>query len=189
MPQRRGFIVVATAALAGCGFELQRSPALHLRSVYLSGFKNSSNVAEKLRVAIEATPTTQMADSPAQAQLVFVALVDGRERSVVATTSSGQVRELQLRTRLRYELRSASGRKLGEPVEILLKRDMSYNERTALAKEHEETLLFNVMENDIVGQVMRRLAAVSPPADAEPAPPASSTPPASSGASGAGARR
>ena len=184
MAQRRGLLVMAASALAGCGFELQRSPALRVRSVHLSGFPTGSTVAGKLRSSIEATPSTQVVDSPAQAQLVFVALHDARERGVVATTSSGQVRELQLRTRLRYELRSASGRQLGEPVEMLLTRDMSYNERTALAKEQEEALLYAVMENDIVGQVMRRLAAVSLPAAA-----AASAASASSVASGVAAPR
>jgi LPS-assembly lipoprotein len=42
----------------------------------------------------------------------------------------------------------------------VLARDMSYNESAALAKEHEESLLYRAMQSDIVSQVMRRLAAV-----------------------------
>jgi LPS-assembly lipoprotein len=37
---------------------------------------------------------------------------------------------------------------------------MSYNETAALAKQQEELLLYRAMEDDIVSQVMRRLASV-----------------------------
>jgi len=37
---------------------------------------------------------------------------------------------------------------------------MTYNESIALAKEHEETLLYRAMETDIASQVLRRLASV-----------------------------
>ena len=70
------------------------------------------------------------------------------------------MREVQLRVRLGFRLRTPAGRELIAPAEILLARDMSYNESAALAKEHEESLLYRAMQSDIVSQVMRRLAAV-----------------------------
>jgi LPS-assembly lipoprotein len=79
---------------------------------------------------------------------------------VVASTASGEVRELQLRARLHFRLRSAAGKELIPSTEIVLSRDMSYNERDALAKEQEEALLYKAMQSDIVAQLMRRLAAV-----------------------------
>ena len=99
-------------------------------------------------------------DTAAQAQVVFEALTDARERSVVASTATGQVRELQLRARLNFRLRTPAGKELIPATEILLSRDMSYSEMAALAKEQEEALLFRAMQSDIVAQVMRRLAAV-----------------------------
>ena len=62
--------------------------------------------------------------------------------------------------RFQFRLRSASGKDLLPATEILLSRDMSYNETNALAKEQEEALLYTAMQSDIVAQVMRRLAAV-----------------------------
>jgi LPS-assembly lipoprotein len=99
-------------------------------------------------------------ETPAQAQVVLEALADARERSVVASTAAGQVRELQLRTRLQFRVRNAAGRELIPTTEILLSRDMNYSESLALAKEQEEQLLYRAMQTDIVAQVMRRLAAV-----------------------------
>jgi hypothetical protein len=57
-------------------------------------------------------------------------------------------------------LRTPMGKELIPASEILLTRDMTYNESIALAKEHEETLLYRAMETDIASQVLRRLASV-----------------------------
>jgi LPS-assembly lipoprotein len=161
---RRHFLAATGAlALAGCGFELRRAPELHFRSIALSGFGARSPLAEELRQNINASQTTLVVESLAQAQVVLEAITDARERGVVASTAAGQVRELQLRTRFVFRLRSASGRELIPSTELLLSRDMSYSENAALAKEQEEALLFRNMQSDIVSQVMRRLAAVQNP--------------------------
>ena len=75
-------------------------------------------------------------------------------------TASGQVRELQLRTRFRFNLQTADERILIDDTELLLERDLSFNETQVLAKDAEEQLLYRDMTSDIVQQVLRRLAAV-----------------------------
>jgi LPS-assembly lipoprotein len=42
----------------------------------------------------------------------------------------------------------------------VLTRDINFNETGALSKEYEEALLYRDMENDLVQQIQRRLAAV-----------------------------
>ena len=157
---RRRSLLLAAASLAGCGFELRRAPELHFRTVQLIGFKPGSPLAEELRRNIAASTTTRVVEAASQAQVILEALTDAREKSVVASTAAGQVREVQLRTRLNFRLRTPSGRELISPTELLLSRDMSYNESAALAKEQEEAFLYRAMQSDIVAQVMRRLAAV-----------------------------
>jgi len=157
---RRRWLLFAAALLAGCGFELRRAPELRFRTVQLAGFKPGSPVADELRRNIAASTTTRVVESAAQAQVILEALADAREKSVVASTGAGQVREVQLRARLNFRLRTAAGKELIAPTEIVLSRDMSYNESAALAKEHEEAFLYRAMQSDIVAQVMRRLAAV-----------------------------
>ena len=159
MLHRRAWLATAVA-LAGCGFELRRAPELRFRSLQLSGFGANSPLADELRQQINASRTTLVVETAAQAQVVLEALADARERSVVASTAAGQVRELQLRARLNFRLRTPEGKELIPATEILLSRDMSYSESAALAKEQEEALLFRAMQSDIVAQVMRRLAAV-----------------------------
>ena len=164
MPARRGWLLAAgTLLLAGCGFQLRRAPALPFRTLQLTGFKARSPLAEELRDTLNASQTTLVVDSAAQAQVILEALTDAREKSVVASTVAGQVREFTLRSRLVFTLRTAAGRVLIASTEIVQSRDMSYNEANALAKEQEEQLLYRAMQNDIVAQLMRRLAAQPAP--------------------------
>ena len=157
---RRSLLLAGVGTLAGCGFELRRAPELRFRSIQLTGFPPRSPLADELRMSINSSKTTLAVETVAQAQVVFEAITDARERSVVAITAAGQVRELQLRARLNFRLRTPSGKELIPATEILLSRDMSYSESAALAKEQEEAQLFRAMQSDIVAQVMRRLAAV-----------------------------
>lgn len=163
MPTRRHLLAAgALASLAGgCGFQLRRAAELQFKSVMFRGFPARSSLAEELRTQIDASKTTVVVDSLAQAQVVLEALLDVREKSVVASTAAGQVRELQLRTRLSFQLSTPSGKLLIAPTELLQSRDMSYSESLALAKEQEAALLYRAMQSDIIAQVMRRLAAVS----------------------------
>ena len=160
MIHRRALLAATAAALAGCGFELKRAPELRFNTVQLTGFRPRSALAEELRISINASKSTQVVDSVSQAQVIFEAINEAREKSVVASTAAAQVREMQLRARLNFRLRTVAGKELIPATEILLNRDMSYSESAALAKEHEELLLYRAMQSDIVRQVMRRLASV-----------------------------
>jgi DUF1365 family protein len=53
----------------------------------------------------------QVLDAAAQAQVVLQALSEGREKSVVASTSAAQVREFQLRVRLNFRATTAGVRR------------------------------------------------------------------------------
>ena len=162
--QRRTWLVAlaGASALAGCGFQLRRAPDLSFKTLHLSGFKPTSPMGVALRRALAGAPTTKLVEGRAQAEAIFEVLGDTDEKSVVAYTSSGQVRELQLRSRLVFQLQTPSGRELIARTEIVQSRDMSYKERDALAKEQEEQLLYRAMQDDIAMQVLRRLAAVKP---------------------------
>jgi LPS-assembly lipoprotein len=159
--RRRRLLMLAGAAVAGCGFELRQAPRLPFHSVALVGFAPQSTLAPLLRQQLAAS-SVKVSEVPARADAVLEALADGREKGVVASTSAGQVREVQLRVKLRFRVATPSGKLLLAADELLLTRDMSYSETTALAKMQEETLLYRAMEDDIAAQVLRRLSAIKP---------------------------
>jgi LPS-assembly lipoprotein len=94
------------------------------------------------------------------AQAVLDILAEQREKTVVGVNATGQVREFQLRVRIRFRLRTPQGKELIPDTELLQQRDISFNESAVLAKEAEESLMYRDMQTDIVQQLMRRLAAV-----------------------------
>ena len=161
MRARRALVLaLAATALSACGFELKRSPALRFKTIQLAGFPIRSPLAAELKRNIDASATTQVVEVLKDAEVVLQALTDERQKSVVAVTAANQVREFELRSRFRFSLRTAAGKELIPPSEILLKRDLTYTESAALAKEQEEAFLYRAMQSDIVSQVLRRLASV-----------------------------
>ena len=156
--RRRLLGLLGSAGLAGCGFRLRQAPRLAVGSIHLAGFAPRSPLAEELTRQL--SQQVQVLDSPAKADVVLQALEDLRERSVVASTSAAQVRELQLRLKFNFRAHTPSGRELIPRVELLLSRDLSYSETQALAKEQEDADLFREMQADVVAQVFRRLASV-----------------------------
>lgn len=153
--------------LSGCGFALRKAPTFAFDTVRIQGMEGTQ-VSRELRDALQAnglrvltstTPAVPAALAPV-AQAILTVLVDQRERVVVGQTAAGQVRELQLRTRFVFRLRTPTDKILIDDVELLLERDISFNETQVLAKDAEEQMLYRDMRSDIVQQVVRRLAAV-----------------------------
>ncbi len=152
----------ASALLAGCGFRLRGVPSFAFSSIYVNGPENSAVLAE-LRQQIASSGAVQVVREAAranEAQVVLDIVSDQREKVVVGLSASGQVREFQLRNRVKFRLRTPQGKELIAETELLQQRDISFNESAVLSKEAEEQLLYRTMQNDIVQQLMRRLAAV-----------------------------
>ncbi|PKO62975.1 MAG: hypothetical protein CVU24_01555 [Betaproteobacteria bacterium HGW-Betaproteobacteria-18] len=148
--------------LAGCGFRLRGSQAFAFKSIAILPNPGVA-VAQELRLSFGAAVQVLATDAPGTpAQLVLNVTNEQREKIVVGVNVSGQVREFQLRMRVRLNLRTAQGKEIIENDEIVQQRDISYNESAALAKEAEETLLYRDMQSDIVQQILRRLAAIQP---------------------------
>jgi LPS-assembly lipoprotein len=162
--QRRALLLAAlvSSALAGCGFALRKAPEFAFATLY-SALPESSPLGVELRRSLEATRKVRVITDARQineAQVVLEALNDQRERVILSTNSAGQVRELQLRTRFRFKLRTPGGVELIPETELVLEREISFNETQVLANEAEEKLLYRDMQSDIVQQMLRRLAAV-----------------------------
>jgi LPS-assembly lipoprotein len=162
--QRRVFLLAAAAAagLSACGFALRQAPNYAFKTLF-NTVSEGSTLGTELNRNLEAGGTVRVIRDPRlieQADVIFDVLVDQREKTVVGINASGQVREFQLRTRFSFQLRTMAGRRIIPPTEILLQRDITFNESAVLAKETEEALLYRDMQSDIVQQVLRRLAAV-----------------------------
>ena len=163
MLQRRWFLAAGGAlSLAGCGFQLRGTPELAFASLFVN-VSESSSLGNELKRNLASLGTVKIINPPApqtDAQAVLDVLSDLREKTVVGVNATGQVREFQLRVRIRFRLRTPQGKDLIPDTELLQQRDISFNESAVLAKEAEESLLYRDMQSDLVQQLMRRLAAV-----------------------------
>jgi LPS-assembly lipoprotein len=150
------------ATLAGCGFELRKPPEFAFNSLY-TNVAPTSVLGTELRRNFLAMGSIQLITDAAQAknaQVILDITQELREKTVVGVNASGQVREFQLRLRLRFRLRTPQGKDLISETELLQQRDISFNESAVLSKEAEEGLLYRNMQTDMVQQILRRLAAV-----------------------------
>ncbi|WPB57219.1 LPS assembly lipoprotein LptE [Xylophilus sp. GOD-11R] len=148
--------------LAGCGFHLRQAPTFAFKTIYLNGAP-ASTLAAELRRNLEAGTGLQVSRDPAQRytqDVILDVLQDQRERVALSYNSVGQVREFQLRVRVRFALRTPDEREILPSTELLLQQDQSYDETLALAKEQEAQLIFRNLQTDVVRQILRRLAAV-----------------------------
>lgn len=160
--RRTLLMLAATAAVGGCGFQLRKAPDFALRSLRLPA--SSTPLMQELRLNLAGAGIRIVTDAadPNPVDAVLDILIDQREKVVVGLSTAGQVREFQLRVRLKFRLRNLQGQELIGDTELLQQRDISFSETAALAKEAEEILLYRSMQTDLVQQVMRRLAAVRP---------------------------
>jgi LPS-assembly lipoprotein len=150
------------AGLAGCGFELRKPPRYAFNTLF-SSIPIVSPFGVKLKRSLESSGQVEIITDPRQierADVIFDQLFELREKVVVGRTSTGAIREFQLRLRYRFRVRSRNGIELIPDTEITLNRDINFNETGALSKESEEALLYKDMENDLVLQIQRRLAAI-----------------------------
>ena len=188
-PSRRLFLTslgvgLLPAWLAGCGFQLRQTNDFAFKTLY-ANFSTTSPLGVELRRNLLGTGRIDLwteAKLMLKADVILDILSEDRQQVAVGVSATGQVRELQLRLRVRFRLRTPQGLELIEPVELFQQRDLSFTETAALSKEIEQAILYRDMQTDIVQQIMRRLSAVKlrslpvPAGVVEPSPTPESAP-------------
>ena len=155
--------LLLSALLASCGFRPSSPPTLPFSSVHIDAPAYSSFGAE-LKRYIASGSQTKLVDRPEEAQLVLQIIGEVQEQQILSLTVAGRVAEYQLRYRVGYRLHDNTNKDWIPASEILLRRDLTYDDQAVLAKENEQALLFQAMREDGVRQMMRRLSQARPPA-------------------------
>ncbi|HRD33945.1 MAG TPA: LPS assembly lipoprotein LptE [Rhodocyclaceae bacterium] len=155
-----GTLLVATLA-GGCGFRMRGPRPLAFKTLYV-GLDANSELGSALRRRVLTSGTTVVVDDPATADARLEVLQNSRDREILTLSSAGTVREYLLTLTIRFRLVARSGEELLAPVTLSVRRDYNFADAQIIAKEREEALLFRDMENDLLQQVMDRLATVAP---------------------------
>jgi LPS-assembly lipoprotein len=144
--------------LAGCGFKPVSTAALPFETLYVSTGAYASFGGVFKRFVESYSRTTRIADTPASADAVVEILHEQQEKQILALNSDGRVQEYLLRYRVSFRVLDRAGRVLIPPDNIVLERDLTYDDDAVLAKENEEAFLYRDMQMDAVQQLVRRLS-------------------------------
>jgi LPS-assembly lipoprotein len=162
---RPSSLVIATFLVAmtisACGFQLRGQAPIPFETMRVESPAFSA-FANDLERAIRLGSKTRIVDSRDQAEAVVQIVGESQEKIILSLSSGGKVREFELRYRVAYRLTDRAGTDLTSPGEIVLRRDMTYDDTLVLAKESEEALLFRDMRTDAVRQMLRRLSVARP---------------------------
>lgn len=160
---RRSWLVASGALLlGGCGFKLSRPTSYPFRAIYIVG-GSLSQLGAEIQRQLQTGGVVEVVTDPRQierAELVLELLQDFREKVIIGRTSTGAVREFQLRMRVRFRVRNREGIERIPEVELEQRRDITFNESFVLSKSAEENLLYANMQTEMAQQILRRLAAL-----------------------------
>ena len=154
--QRAGVVALAAVA-AGCGFTLRGSTNIPFYTLFLQGAENTAFAVE-LKRNILANRNVRVVDDAKLAQATLQITGIAQERRILSLSGAGRVREFQLIYRVSYRVHDGKGREFIPPGDVVLRRDITYNDSQVLAKEQEEILLVRDMQSDAVQQLIRRLS-------------------------------
>ncbi len=154
-----GGAFIVSSGLAGCGFQLRGTADLPFKTLY-AGFPPGSQIGEQFRRELARRTTTKLVSRPQDAQVVLQITGENREKDIVAYSGVGRPRLFELRQRLRYRAYDGGEIEYIPPSEIVLRRDISAADNQLTARVDEEVLLFRDMQDDMVNQLLRRLATI-----------------------------
>ncbi len=160
-------LLATTLLLTACGFQLRGSYVLPFDSLYLT-LPETGELHAQIRRAILAGSHTQIAQEAKEAQVTLQVLGDQQSKNILSLSGAGRAREYQLVRTFSFRLVDPQGREWLPTGQITLHRDITFNDDLVLSKEAEEALLWRDMQNDLVQQLLRRLAAARVPAPSVP---------------------
>jgi LPS-assembly lipoprotein len=150
--------VLLLGTLASCGFALRGSYELPYSTIRVTSTGNSI-VAGLIRRDL-ADSKTKVVAAAAQADAALNIIEERRDRQILSLSGAGRVREFELRMKVSYQFVDGQGQVIIPTSEILLKRTFAYDDTRVIAKQQEEAMLYQDMERDATGQILRRMIAV-----------------------------
>jgi LPS-assembly lipoprotein len=154
----RRWFLLATLALSACGFQLRGLYALPFDTLYIAQ-SETSELRAIIKRNVEASSQTRVVTDAKDAQATLAILGDAPQKNILSLNSAGRVREFQLVRLFTFRVHDAKGQDFVPVSTIRITREITFNDAAVLAKESEEVLLWRDIQNDLVQQLLRRLAA------------------------------
>ncbi|MEW5781968.1 MAG: LPS assembly lipoprotein LptE [Pseudomonadota bacterium] len=157
----RAFALLFVFVLSACGFQLRGSYSLPWETLAISGLPENSELYFQIKRSIESGSLTKVVTDAKQAKASLVVLRNDQHKSILSLSAKGLVREYQLTRSFLYRVQDAQGKEIQPASQIVLQREMTFDDERVFAKEAEEAIIWREMQTDLVQQLLRRLAAGS----------------------------
>jgi len=164
---RRWFALALILLLSACGFQLRGAYPLPFEKLYIA-LPETTELHAQLKRSISAGSNARIVDTQKDAQAILLIPNDTITKNILSLSATGRAREFQLVRTFNFRLVDDIGRDWLPPSQIVVRRDITFTDDQVLSKEAEETLLWRDIQNDLVQQILRRLAAAKPPTKTEP---------------------
>lgn len=158
---KRTLLLLTVLLLTACGFHMRGHAGMPFDTLYLDAANSGTKFIADLRHTLESNKV-KLVSRPDQADVVLNIDNEIFEKQILTLGGSGRVNEFQLRYRVTLRAYDLKYRDWIPAEEMMLRRDFVYDDSKVLAKEAEETLLYNSMRSDMVQQVIRRLSRSKP---------------------------
>ena len=157
-------LLILTLLLAACGFHLrgQGGFTFPYQTLFIQTSNANAPFILDLKRAVQLYDV-KLVDSPENAQLTLHIVSETMSKQILSLSDAGRVREYQLNYRVSLRAYDSKQQEWVPADEIVLQRYLSYDNTQVLAKEMEETLLYQDMRKDAVQQILRRLSLAKPP--------------------------
>ncbi|OHC70321.1 MAG: hypothetical protein A2045_13465 [Rhodocyclales bacterium GWA2_65_20] len=155
---RRLLPITVTLLLAACGFQLRGAYTLPFDTLHIT-LPEIAPLHALLKRNIEASTRTRIVDDAKSAQAILTVTGDAPEKKVLSLNSAGQVREYELVRIFSFRIHDSANRDLMPPGRIVIRREITFSDAQVLSKESEEVLIWRDIQDDLVQQLLRRMAA------------------------------
>jgi LPS-assembly lipoprotein len=153
-----GLMVLCVTLLTACGFKLRGNYELPFDTLYIA-LPESNELYAALKRNIEAGTKTRIVTNREEAQATLTVVYDRLTQGILSLSGTGRVTEYQLVRTFAFRVIDKDSKDIIPQREIVLRRDLPYSDDTVLAKASESELLVRDMQNDLINQILRRLAA------------------------------
>ena len=157
----RTLLLLTALLLTACGLHLRGQAGMPFDTLYLNAANPGTPFIADLRRNLEANKV-RLVNTAEQADVVLNIVSEIPEKQILTLGGSGRVNEFRLNYRVSLRAYDLKQQDWIPAEEIALRRDYSYDDTQVLAKEAEETLLYQSMRSDMVQQIVRRLSRAKP---------------------------
>jgi LPS-assembly lipoprotein len=156
-------VLIITLMLSSCGFQLRGKAELSFKNLHIQGSKLS--ISKDLKRSLDINGI-KVVDNVESADMLLEMLGERNEKRILSLSGDGLVREFELNYSASFRTRAPADPLWSKVQTVQSRRDFSYNDNALLGKADEEARLNADMHNDAIREILRRLSAVKPAANA-----------------------